>query len=278
MPRATFAALHRAIDSGLVRACHDLSEGGLAVAAAEMAFAGGLGARIFLEQVPHNLDVAAMADSPERLNAILLFAESNTRFLCEVPQDAVGHFESTLGDVPHAAIGEVIAERKLQIVNYDPANPFHVIDADIGGLKGDLARTAALVGPIAGWDLWRRQHAKQKRSAWQARPAADTRSVPTSPAPRLQPHASPRVLILRAPGTNCDDETAHAFSLAGGQADMLHVNRLLEKPSLYAEFQILCIPGGFSFGDDIASGRILANQIQASSGRRPATNSKRRAS
>jgi phosphoribosylformylglycinamidine synthase len=135
LAKATFAALHKAIESGFVRACHDLSEGGLAVAAAEMAFAGGLGARIFLEQAPNNLDVAAMAAFPAQLNAILLFAESSTRFLCEVPHDAVGHFESTLGDIPHAAIGEVIAEPKLQVVNYDPANPFHVIDADIMELK-----------------------------------------------------------------------------------------------------------------------------------------------
>ena len=135
LAKATFAALHKAIEMGFVRACHDLSEGGLAVAAAEMAFAGGLGARIFLEQAPNNLDVAAMAGAPERLNAILLFSESNTRFLCEVSQDAVGHFETTLGDIPHAAIGEVLAEPKLQIVNYDPANPYHVIDADIMELK-----------------------------------------------------------------------------------------------------------------------------------------------
>src|SRR5262249_654885 len=128
LAKATFAALHKAIQSGFVRACHDLSEGGLAVAAAEMAFAGGLGARVFLRQVPTTLDAATIGADGERLNAILLFAESNTRFLCEVPQDAVGHFESILGDVPHAAIGEVIADAKLQIVNYDPGNPFHVID------------------------------------------------------------------------------------------------------------------------------------------------------
>jgi len=72
----------------------------------------------------------------------------------------------------------------------------------------------------------------------------------------------PRVLILRAPGTNCDGETAHAFSLAGGRVDVLHINRLLEQPNLYGQYQILCIPGGFSFGDDIASGRILANLIR----------------
>jgi phosphoribosylformylglycinamidine synthase len=74
--------------------------------------------------------------------------------------------------------------------------------------------------------------------------------------------AQPRVLILRAPGTNCDQETACAFERAGGKAEALHVNRLLEGPQLLGEFQILCLPGGFSYGDDIAAGRILGNQIR----------------
>jgi phosphoribosylformylglycinamidine synthase subunit PurQ / glutaminase len=72
----------------------------------------------------------------------------------------------------------------------------------------------------------------------------------------------PRILILRAPGTNCDTETAHAFELAGGQAERSHVNRILEQPARLAEFQVICIPGGFSYGDDIAAGRILGSQIQ----------------
>jgi len=72
----------------------------------------------------------------------------------------------------------------------------------------------------------------------------------------------PRVLILRAPGTNCDEESAHAFALAGGVPERWHVNRLLESPAKLAEFQILCLPGGFSYGDDIAAGRILGNQIE----------------
>jgi phosphoribosylformylglycinamidine synthase len=74
--------------------------------------------------------------------------------------------------------------------------------------------------------------------------------------------SKPRVLILRAPGTNCDEESAHAFSLAGGEAERLHVNRVLEDPRRLSGFQILCIPGGFSYGDDIAAGRILGNQMQ----------------
>lgn len=57
-------------------------------------------------------------------------------------------------------------------------------------------------------------------------------------------------------------ETAHAFSLAGGVAERWHVNRVLEEPRRLTEFQVMCIPGGFSYGDDIAAGRILGNQLR----------------
>mgnify|MGYP000858748792 CR=1 FL=1 len=72
---------------------------------------------------------------------------------------------------------------------------------------------------------------------------------------------TPNVLILRAPGTNCDQETAYAFQQAGANTEVLHLNRLLENPALFQKFQILCIPGGFSYGDDIAAGRIFGNQM-----------------
>ena len=74
--------------------------------------------------------------------------------------------------------------------------------------------------------------------------------------------AKPRVLVLRAPGTNCDVETSYAFEMAGAEPVRLHVNQLMENPSLASTFQILCFPGGFSYGDDIAAGRILATQIK----------------
>jgi phosphoribosylformylglycinamidine synthase len=72
----------------------------------------------------------------------------------------------------------------------------------------------------------------------------------------------PRVLILRAPGTNCDEESAFAFDRAGATAERIHIARVLESPRLLSDFQILCLPGGFSYGDDIAAGRILGNQIR----------------
>lgn len=73
---------------------------------------------------------------------------------------------------------------------------------------------------------------------------------------------SPRVLVLRAPGTNCDEETAHAFERAGAVAERVHVNRLIENQTLKDRYQILCVPGGFSYGDDIAAGRILATRMR----------------
>lgn len=71
----------------------------------------------------------------------------------------------------------------------------------------------------------------------------------------------PRTLILRTAGTNCDSETAYAFELAGAETHKLHINRVLRDPALLESFDILAFPGGFSYGDDIAAGRILANQI-----------------
>ena len=83
---------------------------------------------------------------------------------------------------------------------------------------------------------------------------------PQVPAYRL--NAMPNVLILRAPGTNSDAETAFAFEQAGAKSvTVLHLNRMLESPKPLESAQILCIPGGFSFGDDIAAGQIFAMKI-----------------
>jgi phosphoribosylformylglycinamidine synthase subunit PurQ / glutaminase len=71
----------------------------------------------------------------------------------------------------------------------------------------------------------------------------------------------PQVCVLRAAGTNCDVETAYAFQLVGAETQVLHVNRLRESPKRLRDFQILAIPGGFSYGDDVASGRIFANEL-----------------
>jgi phosphoribosylformylglycinamidine synthase len=165
--KATFMALHAAIDAGLVRACHDLSEGGLAVAAAEMAFAGALGARIFLGQVPHAIDLdEAAAERLQQLAplvpgeelhglasvshaaAILLFSESNTRFLCEVLPEAREAFEQALAGVPHALVGEVVDTGRLEIVGI-PA-PVDV-DHDKFEIRAPLVVSAELAVLQEAW-------------------------------------------------------------------------------------------------------------------------------
>lgn len=74
---------------------------------------------------------------------------------------------------------------------------------------------------------------------------------------------TPRVLVLRAPGTNCDVETAFAFDSCGGKSERIHLFRLLENPALLRDFQVLCIPGGFSYGDDVGAGVIFGAQLQS---------------
>ena len=73
--------------------------------------------------------------------------------------------------------------------------------------------------------------------------------------------AEPKALVLRAAGTNCDRETEFALQQAGFEAHRVHVFRLMEDPAALKQWQFLVIPGGFSYGDDVAGGKILANQM-----------------
>ncbi len=165
LAKKTFEAVHKAIKARTVRSCHDLSEGGLAAAAAEMAFAGELGARVHLAEVPYSLvlDPAAQkkaeqlaAENPHlklhplsampAATAVLLFAESATRFLCEVPQAKAKEFEKHLAGVPHALVGDVTDTGRLEIfglpqpVRDNPSEPSElrvprVVDATLADLK-----------------------------------------------------------------------------------------------------------------------------------------------
>jgi phosphoribosylformylglycinamidine synthase I len=73
--------------------------------------------------------------------------------------------------------------------------------------------------------------------------------------------AQPRAIVLRAPGTNCDEEAAYALERAGAVAETWHINKVIETPEALDRFQILTIPGGFSYGDDLGAGRILATRL-----------------
>jgi phosphoribosylformylglycinamidine (FGAM) synthase-like enzyme len=121
--RRVFSAIHRANRKGLIQACHDLSEGGLAVAAAEMAIAGGHGLDIDVRDVP--------VTDPELAGSTRLFAESPTRFLVEItPADAPA-LEALLGRTPHARIGRVLDSPRLRVL----AESGVAIDANIETLR-----------------------------------------------------------------------------------------------------------------------------------------------
>ncbi|MBU2608745.1 MAG: phosphoribosylformylglycinamidine synthase subunit PurL, partial [Chloroflexi bacterium] len=116
--------LSQAIERGLVRACHDCSEGGIGVALAEMAFAGGFGAAIRLNSVP--------LGEPMDRNDFILFAESNSRFLVEVAPENQRGFEDLMHGLKMAAIGEVARTEVLEIYGLDGEK---VVDAALAELK-----------------------------------------------------------------------------------------------------------------------------------------------
>lgn len=88
-------------------------------------------------------------------------------------------------------------------------------------------------------------------------------SPPSSPTPSsASSHAAPRALVVRTAGTNCDAELCRAFERAGARADLVHVRALITEPERIDDYDLIGFPGGFSYGDDIASGRILAMQIR----------------
>jgi phosphoribosylformylglycinamidine synthase len=72
----------------------------------------------------------------------------------------------------------------------------------------------------------------------------------------------PTALILTAPGINCDRELGHAFELAGATAEPVHLNQLLREPALIDRFDLIGLPGGFSYGDAVGAGRIAAAMIR----------------
>jgi phosphoribosylformylglycinamidine synthase len=127
--KRTFKAVTKAIDSGLVKSCHDLSEGGLAVAAAEMAFAGGYGLELDLGKVP--------GKALER-NDFVLFSESNSRFLIEVSETDRQEFEALMKGKSCAQIGKVTKDQKLLIHGL---NQKIVVDASLAELRHGWKKT-----------------------------------------------------------------------------------------------------------------------------------------
>ncbi|MCC5829193.1 MAG: phosphoribosylformylglycinamidine synthase subunit PurQ [Phycisphaeraceae bacterium] len=93
-----------------------------------------------------------------------------------------------------------------------------------------------------------------------ARPAR--RRQPYSGAAYIMPAMKPSALLIRTAGTNCDAELAYGLQAAGAEVRIEHLHYLIDHPQVFSKASIIAIPGGFSYGDDIAAGRILANRLR----------------
>ena len=124
-----YSAMTKAIREGTVKACHDLSEGGLAVSASEMALASGFGVDLDLRKVP--------SDSVER-DDFLLFSESNSRFLVEVAQKDKGAFEKLMKGKAFAEIGKVTKTAQLTIKGLKGST---IVDVPVADLRAAWKRT-----------------------------------------------------------------------------------------------------------------------------------------
>lgn len=129
MAKRNMQAIKKAIGGGYVKACHDLSEGGLAVALAEMALAGGYGLEIWLRNIPEAAELGR--------NDYILFSESNSRFLVEVAEKHRESFESAIKGAHYALIGRVRGDKSFIIYGLNN-NP--VIYTDIGELLDSWKR------------------------------------------------------------------------------------------------------------------------------------------
>jgi phosphoribosylformylglycinamidine synthase len=120
--RATYEALSSAIEQGTVASCHDVSDGGLGVALAETAFAGGLGMEVDLREVPTTVD----------RNDTLLFSETQSRFVVTVAPDKKDRFESIMQGCTFAAVGTVTEDGSFTVTGLDGQ---HVVKSNVGELK-----------------------------------------------------------------------------------------------------------------------------------------------
>lgn len=217
---STLRNLHQAIKSGIIAACHDVSEGGIAVALAEMCIGGGLGANISID--------------PD--DDVSLFSESLTRFIVEVdPQDR-STFEHLMTDTPFQEIG-VVDEQDYQHLT---------IGSD--GNKVSI--------PV-----------QKLEATWRNIPESEVVIPVTASPTKLEStpaiiNPSPKVLILRANGTNRDREAALACQMAGGDPEIVHINQLISGDKKLADYQMLVLPGGFSYGDDLGAGVLWATELK----------------
>ena len=224
---ARYRALHRAMRAGLVAACHDLAEGGLAVAAAEMVIAGRLG-----------LSLTVTGDE-----TVALFSESNGRFLVEVAPAHADAFAAELG-ADAQMIGTVTDDPALRIASAGCGVTMamtELLDAWAGHLseRGAPGASAPTIAPVV--------------------PSSSPHR--SSPTPAVPSGALVPAIVLAAPGTNRDGDVVDALNAAGADAVIVPLSELRADPKLLRDARIVVVAGGFSFADALGSGALYALEL-----------------
>ena len=223
----TYRALHKAIQAGLVQSCHDVSEGGLAVALAEMCIAARLGADV------------SKVDASEPVS--FLFSETQSCFVVEVTDEAA--FRAIMDGVSVCdRIGYVTADGEV-VFQTEGGTPF--IRAKVADLEA--AWRGEMVGATVG---------TPHESPLQPIPRENVKRANGRTTP-------PRVLVLHANGTNRDHEAAMACEMAGGAPEIVHINQLLAGERRLLDYHMLVVPGGFSYGDELGAGKLGALDLTA---------------
>ncbi|MDD5750920.1 MAG: phosphoribosylformylglycinamidine synthase subunit PurL [Candidatus Peribacteraceae bacterium] len=216
-----FQKLHELIRDGKILSCHDIKDGGLFSAIAEMSFGKEVGATLSL---------------PGNNTAETLFHEAAGRFVLEV--SAGVDVECLLQGLPYQIIGRTTGDRSIRVG---------------GETVGEMAFTIE--------EMKNAHHNPALESIEPVDRDLSPNSVSQSvashgPAIRTLPKTQPMVTVIKAPGTNSERETAESFAVAGARSRIIDIADL--NGQHFTDSQILAIPGGFSYGDDIYAGKVFS--------------------
>ena len=210
------------------------------MALAEMALAGGIGAEISLSAVP--TDGELLSDTE------ILFAESLSRFVIQVKEEKAAALESLLSEanVPFGMIGRTGGD----VLTINDQEDKRLFSYPITALE----------------QAWRGHFQPKLNQSLSSSPKISFDSQPSKSNRDIKPFnqlsSSPPILILHANGTNRDREAALACRVAGGEPEIVHVNQLLSGERRLLDFQMLVIPGGFSYGDDLGAGTLWSLDLR----------------
>ncbi|MFW5743616.1 MAG: phosphoribosylformylglycinamidine synthase subunit PurQ, partial [Spirochaetota bacterium] len=241
-----YRRLHTAIARGLCTAVHDLADGGLAVALAECAVGGRLGARVDVGRLTSAGAQPGEHGASARAHAAL-FVERDASFVVTCDPASLAELARVLGDARWADAGEVVADPALVLTEGE----FEVrwtLDELVDAWKAFARRQGASIEPSTVDEV-----------AATERPARDRATVSSRGARWL---AAPTALILTGYGINADRELAAAFAFAGARTEGVHLSDLLADRGRLDRAGILAVPGGFSYGDHVGSGRMLAHRLE----------------